>query len=215
MLPSSAHLVPFFVTTYVIILIPGPSVVFVISRGVALGRRAAVLTVLGNESGFFALLVLVAVGLGAVLSRSDAIFTALKLIGAAYLVVLGARAIRDRSSVSAGLRAAASEPPKRGRTIYREGLMVGLTNPKGLLIFSVIVPEFIDRSAGHETAQLLTLGAITVTMALLSDLIWAAISGTAREWLGRSPRRLEWMSAGGGVTMIGLGVALAVTGRRN
>jgi threonine/homoserine/homoserine lactone efflux protein len=77
------------------------------------------------------------------------------------------------------------------------------------------VPEFIDRSAGHETAQLLTLGAITVAMALVSDLLWAAVSGTAREWLGRSPRRLEWMSAGGGVTMIGLGVALAVTGRRN
>jgi threonine/homoserine/homoserine lactone efflux protein len=215
MLPSTDHLAAFLVTTYVLILIPGPSVVFVVSRGVALGRRAAVLTVLGNETGFSALLVLVAVGLGAVLARSDAVFTVLKLIGAAYLVLLGVRAIRERGSISQGLRSAASEPPKRGRTIYREGLVVGLTNPKGLLIFSVIVPEFIDRSAGHETLQLLTLGAITVAMALASDLIWAVASGAARQWLGGSPRRLERMSAGGGITMIGLGVALAVTGRRN
>jgi threonine/homoserine/homoserine lactone efflux protein len=215
MLPSTAHLAAFLVTAYVLILIPGPSVVFVVSRGVALGRRAAVLTVLGNETGFAVVLVIVAVGLGAVLARSDALFTVLKLIGAAYLVLLGVRAIRERGSISEGLRAAADEPRKHGRTIYREGLIVGLTNPKGLLIFSVIIPEFIDRSAGHETAQLLTLGAITVAMALASDLAWAAISGAARQWLGRSPRRLEWMSAGGGVTMIGLGVALAVTGRRN
>jgi threonine/homoserine/homoserine lactone efflux protein len=215
MLPSTDHLAAFLVTIYVLILIPGPSVVFVVSRGVALGRRAAVLTVLGNETGFTALLVLVAVGLGAVLARSDAVFTVLKLVGAAYLVLLGVRAIRERGSISQGLRRAASEPPKRGRTIYREGLIVGLTNPKGLLIFSVIVPEFIDRSAGHETLQLLTLGAITVAMALASDLIWAAASGAARQWLGGSPRRLEQMSAGGGIAMIGLGVALAFTGRRN
>jgi threonine/homoserine/homoserine lactone efflux protein len=215
MLPSTAHLAAFFVTTYVLILIPGPSVVFVVSRGVALGRRAAILTVLGNETGFTVLLVLVVAGLGAVLASSDTVFTALRLAGAAYLVLLGARAIRERGSISEGLRSAASDAPKRGRTIYREGLVVGLTNPKGLLIFSVILPEFIDRSAGHETLQLATLGAITVAMALASDLIWAAVSGAARQWLGGSPRRLERMSAGGGIAMIGLGVALAVTGRRN
>jgi threonine/homoserine/homoserine lactone efflux protein len=215
MLHSTAHLAAFLVTVYVLILIPGPSVVFVVSRGVALGRRAAILTVLGNETGFTLLLVLVAVGLGAVLARSDAVFTVLKFAGGAYLVLLGARAIRERGSISEGLRSAAAGPRKPGRTIYREGLVVGLTNPKGLLIFSVVLPEFIDRSAGHDTLQLLTLGAITVAMALASDLLWAAVSGAAREWLGKSPRRLERMSAGGGVTMIGLGVALAVTGRRN
>jgi threonine/homoserine/homoserine lactone efflux protein len=212
MLPGGGHLAAFLVTIYVLILIPGPSVVFVVSRGVALGRRAAILTVLGNETGFAALLLLVAVGLGALLARSDAVFTVLKLAGAAYLVFLGIRAIRERGSISDGLRSACAEPPKSGRRVYREGVIVGLTNPKGLLIFSVIVPGFIDRAAGHDTLQLLTLGAITVAIALASDLVWAAISGSAREWLGRSPRRLERMSAGGGVAMIGLGVALAVTG---
>jgi threonine/homoserine/homoserine lactone efflux protein len=215
MLPGGGHLVPFLLTIYVLILVPGPSVVFVISRGVALGRRAAVLTALGNEAGFACLLVLVAFGLGAVLARSDAVFTALRLAGALYLVVLGVRAIRERGSIADGLRVAHEDPPKSDVRIFREGVIVGLTNPKGLLIFTVIVPEFIDRSAGHDTLQLLTLGAITVAVAVVSDLAWAAVSGTAREWLGRSPRRLERMSAGGGVTMIGLGVALAISGRRN
>lgn len=92
--------------------------------------------------------------------------------------------------------------------------MVGATNPKGLLIFTAVLPEFIDRSAGHPTLQLATLGSICAVIALLSDSMWALASGTARAWLGRSPVRLERLSAAGGVTMILLGVGLALAGRR-
>jgi threonine/homoserine/homoserine lactone efflux protein len=97
----------------------------------------------------------------------------------------------------------------------REGFYVGCTNPKGLLIFTAILPQFIDRSQGHVTLQIATLGSICVVIALLSDAFWALIAGSARAWLGRSTRRLEALSAGGGITLVGLGVALAVTGRRN
>ena len=83
-----------------------------------------------------------------------------------------------------------------------------------MLIFTAILPQFVDRSQGHPTLQLLTLGAICVLMALLSDGAWGIFAGSARRWLGRSPRRLERLSATGGVMMIGLGVGLAVTGRR-
>ena len=212
MLPT-AHLWAFLVTVYVVILIPGPSVLFVVSRGIALGRRAALMTVLGNTSGLALQLALVAVGLGAILARSDTAFTVLKLLGALYLAYLGVSKIRDRKAL-AGALGVGHVAPRRTQRILREGFTVGATNPKGLIIFTAILPQFIDRSLGHTTLQLLTLGLICVVIAVLSDGAWALFSGAAREWLGRSPRRLEWLSAGGGVMLVGLGVGLAVSGRR-
>jgi threonine/homoserine/homoserine lactone efflux protein len=214
MLPTD-HLIPFLLTVYVLILIPGPSVLFTVSRGVALGRRAALGTVLGNTSGLFVQLVLVVVGLGSILARSDAVFTVLKLVGAAYLVLLGCRSIRDRKALAGALTSTAvAGTRRRTRTILREGFVVGATNPKGLIIFTAVLPAFVDRSAGHQTLQLATLGLVCVVIALLSDSTWALASGTARAWFGRSPTRLERLSAGGGVTMIALGAGLALTGRR-
>jgi threonine/homoserine/homoserine lactone efflux protein len=212
MLLPTAHLPALLVTVYVVILIPGPSVLFIISRGVSLGRRAAFISAVGNETGLTLQLLLVAVGVGSIVASSDAAFTVLKLIGAAYLVYLGVRNIRDRRKLAEafGLQRAA---PKSLRRTWREGFFVGATNPKGILIFTAILPQFIDRSQGHLTAQLLTLGLICVLIALLSDGVWALLSGTARAWLGRSPRRLERLSGGGGVMLIGLGVGLALTGR--
>jgi threonine/homoserine/homoserine lactone efflux protein len=209
----TGHLLEFLVTVYVLILIPGPSVLFVISRGVSLGRRAALATVLGNAGGFTLQLTAVALGVGAIVARSDAVFTTLKLAGAAYLVVLGVRNIRDRKALATAL-APAHGPKGLGR-IVREGFVVGATNPKGVIIFTVVVPQFIDRSQGHVTVQLALLGAICILVALLSDGAWAIASGSAREWLGSSPRRLERLGGVGGVMLVGLGVGLAVTGRRN
>jgi threonine/homoserine/homoserine lactone efflux protein len=208
----SAHLWEFFLTVYVVILIPGPSVLFVVSRGLALGRRAALATVLGNCCGFAVQLVLVSVGLGAVIARSDTVFVVLKLCGAAYLIYLGISKIRDRKAL-AGLLGVGALAPRRVRTAIREGFTVGVTNPKGLIIFTAILPPFIERSQGHATLQLLTLGAICIAMAMVSDGAWGLASGSARQWLGRSPRRLERLSATGGVMLVGLGVGLAVTGR--
>jgi threonine/homoserine/homoserine lactone efflux protein len=210
---STAHLVPFLLTVYVLILVPGPSVMFVVSRGVALGRRAALATVLGNTSGLVFQLALVVAGLGSLLATSDAVFTVLKLIGAAYLVLLGVRSIRERRQLAGALTPAAVAPRRTGR-ILREGFIVGATNPKGLIIFTAVLPNFINRSRGHATLQLATLGLICAVIAIVSDSSWAFASGTARAWLGRTPKRLERLSAGGGVTMIGLGIALALTGRR-
>jgi threonine/homoserine/homoserine lactone efflux protein len=212
MLPTR-HLLEFLLTVYVVILIPGPSVLFVVSRGIALGRRAALATVLGNSSGFATQLALVSLGLGAIIARSDTVFVILKLLGAAYLVYLGVRNIRDRKALAGLLRVRESEP-KPLRRIIREGYIVGVTNPKGLIIFTAILPQFIERSHGHATLQLLTLGALCIGLAFLSDGAWGLGSGTARAWLGRSPKRLERLSATGGVMLVGLGVGLAVTGRQ-
>jgi threonine/homoserine/homoserine lactone efflux protein len=213
MLPTH-HLLAFVLTVYVLILIPGPSVLFVISRGVSLGRRAALATVIGNATGLAFQLGLVAVGVGSVLARSEAVFTTLKLVGAVYLVVLGVRSIRHRKALATALTTPGVAPRSPAR-IIREGFVVGVTNPKGLLIFTAVLPQFIERSRGHETLQLASLGLICVIVALLSDSAWAIASGTARKWFGRSPRRLERLSAGGGLAMIALGAGLALTGRRS
>jgi threonine/homoserine/homoserine lactone efflux protein len=208
------HLVEFLLTVYLLILIPGPSVLFVVSRGVALGRRAALATVVGNAGGFALQLLLVSLGVGAIVARSDAVFTALKLLGAAYLVWLGVRNIRDRKQL-ARIFGNVQVAPKRLRRIVREGFFVGATNPKGIIIFTAVLPQFIDRSRGHVTLQLALLGTICIGIALLSDGAWAIASGTARHWLGRSTRRLERLSGAGGVLLIGLGVGLVVTGRKS
>jgi threonine/homoserine/homoserine lactone efflux protein len=208
------HLPEFLLTVYVLILIPGPSVLFVVSRGVALGRRAALVTVAGNATGFAFQLVLVSLGVGAIVARSDAVFTGLKLVGAAYLVLLGVRNIRDRKAL-ANVFGTVEVAPKSLRRIVREGFFVGATNPKGIIIFTAVLPQFIDRSRGHVTLQIALLGAICIVIALVSDGAWAIASGTARDWLGSSSRRLERLTGVGGAMLIGLGVGLALTGRKN
>jgi threonine/homoserine/homoserine lactone efflux protein len=214
MLPTR-HLLEFLLTIYVLIVIPGPSVLFVISRGVALGRRAALASVLGNAGGLLLQLVLVAIGIGSIVASSDAVFTVIKLLGAGYLVYLGARNVLRRKSLSALFTPSAGVEPKPLRRIIREGFFVGSTNPKGVLIFTAVLPQFIDRSQGHVTVQLALLGAICVVIALLSDGTWGLIAGSARQWFGRSPRRLERMTGAGGMMLIALGFGLALTNRRN
>jgi threonine/homoserine/homoserine lactone efflux protein len=154
-------------------------------------------------------------GVGSIVASSDTVFTTLKLIGAAYLVYLGIKNIRERKALAEVFSPAAAAAPKPLGRIVREGFFVGATNPKGVLIFTAVLPQFIDRSQGHDTLQLATLGAICVVIALLSDGAWAIASGTARQWLGRSSRRLETMTGVGGAMLVALGVGLAVTGRRS
>jgi threonine/homoserine/homoserine lactone efflux protein len=211
MLPTD-HFLTFLLTVAVLIMIPGPSVLFVVGRGVALGRRAALLTVAGNSCGLAVQLIAVALGVGAIVARSDAVFTTLKLLGALYLVFLGIRNIRDRKAL--GTLVSSQVEPKRLRRIVREGFIVGATNPKGVLIFTAILPQFIERSRGSVQVQLLLLGAISVAMGLISDGVWGIAAGSARAWLGRSQGRLEQLSTAGGLTLIGLGAALALTGRK-
>ncbi|HEX2378751.1 MAG TPA: LysE family translocator [Gaiellales bacterium] len=210
---STGSLIAFAVTAFALIVVPGPSVLFVISRGVALGRRAAVATVVGNAAGAYSQVVVVAVGLGALIERSAALFTAVKLVGAVYVAYLGVQAVRHRHRLASVIDAATA--PRSTRRILREGYVVGITNPKAAVFMAAVLPQFTDPAQGHVPLQLLVLGLIFVAIALVSDSIWGLAAGTARAWLGRSPRRLEALGGLGGLVMIGLGVRLAVTGRRD
>lgn len=212
MVPTS-HLLAFSLVALALIVVPGPSVLFVISRALCLGRRAALTTVVGNALGEYVQVVGVAVGVGVMVERSVLIFTAVKVCGAAYLIILGVRAIRHRSTMARVLEAATT--PRRTWRIFEEGFVVGLSNPKSVIFFATILPQFVDRSAGHVPAQLLVLGLVFLLIALVSDSAWGLAAGTARLWLARSPRRLERIGGTGGLVMIGLGVGVALTRRKD
>jgi threonine/homoserine/homoserine lactone efflux protein len=210
---SAGHLLAFSLVTFALIIVPGPSVLFVISRALAHGRRAAVTTAAGNEVGELVQVAGVAFGIGVVVERSAVVFTAIKLVGAAYLVILGVRAIRDPRSLARMLDAAAA--PRRTGRIFREGFIVGISNPKTGVFFAAVLPQFVDRSAGRVPVQLLLLGLVFVLIALVSDSVWGLAAGTARAWFARSPRRLARVGGAGGLVMVGLGARLAVTGRQS
>lgn len=212
-MPPTSHLLAFTVTAFVIIVVPGPSVLFVFGRALGLGRTAGVATVAGNTIGEYVQVLAVAFGIGALVERSVLAFTVLKLAGAAYLVYLGVQAIRHRRSLVATL----SAPIERKTTarIIADGFLVGATNPKTVVFLAAILPQFIDRQAGHVPAQILLLGAIFSAVALVSDSTYALAAGTARAWLARSPRRLELLGGTSGLVMIGLGATLALSGRKD
>jgi threonine/homoserine/homoserine lactone efflux protein len=210
---AGGSLLTYVLTIFVLIVIPGPSVLFVVSRGVALGRRAALATVLGNTAGLGVLAIIVSLGLGSIVARSVAVFTVIKLAGAAYMVLLGVRMFRDRHALARMLDVAVA--PKGMQRMLREGFVVGVTNPKAVILLTAVLPQFVDRSAGHVQLQFLLLGAISLVVGLFSDGAWAILSGTARVWLARSPRRLEALGGAGGLVLVGLGVRLALTGRKD
>jgi len=211
MVPPS-HLLTFVIAAALLIALPGPSVLFVIGRTLALGRRAGLLSVVGNASGMLIQTSLVALGVGAIVAQSIVVLTVIKFAGAAYLVFLGVQAIRHRREVSAPVE---QGPPRSTLRLLGEGFVVGITNPKSIIFFVAILPQFIDPAAGSIPLQLAELGLVFVLLALVMDSTWVFTAGAARSWFGRSPRRLSQLGVAGGVVMIGLGGALAVTGVKN
>lgn len=191
----------------IIILAPGPSVLFIIARAIAWGRKVAVVTVAGNVSGAFVLSSLVAFGLGPILQRSELAFIAVQWIGGLYLVYLGIDAIRKRKVHAADMTNQGPVEPTVFQSI-RDGFMVGVLNPKGLVFYAAVLPQFIDRDRGGVTGQLLFLGALFSVLAFFSDGGWGLLAGTARAWLAGDAGRLEKLRATGGCVMILLGASV-------
>ena len=212
-MPPAGHLLAFALISFALIVVPGPNVLFVISRSLMLGRAAGVSSAVGGQIGVYAQVAAVALGVGAVVERSVALFTAIKLAGAAYLVFLGVQAIRHRRSLGAALHAEVER--KTTGVLLRDGFVVGVSNPKAIVFFAAVLPQFVDASAGHVSLQMLLLGTVFTAIAVVCDSTWAVAAGTARAWIARSPRRLELVGGTGGLVMIGIGASLALTGRRH
>lgn len=205
----------FGLAAFIIIVIPGPSVVFVVGRALSYGRGVALASVAGNTLGLVTIVVLVALGLGAIVQESITVFLVLKLAGAAYLVWLGVDAVRRRREFLAGDGADLTGTPMTWARAIRQGYVVGASNPKGYMMLAAVLPQFVDRGAGEVPLQMLLLGLLATTIGLLSDSLWALIAAQLRTWFASSPRRGEAIGTLGGVSMIGLGVAVAVTGNQH
>jgi threonine/homoserine/homoserine lactone efflux protein len=211
MVPAD-RLLAFTLTAFVVIAIPGPSVLFVVARALACGRRVAVLTVVGNALGEYAQVIAVAFGVGALAERSVAAFTTLKLAGGAYLIYLGVKTFRERKSLAAAI--ATPVAPRSDRRAFLEGATVGVTNPKTVVFLAAILPQFVSKTGGHVPVQILVLGAVFAAIAIVSDTVWAIAAGGFRAWFSGSPRRLELVGGAGGLAIVAVGAGLLVSRRK-
>jgi threonine/homoserine/homoserine lactone efflux protein len=210
--PSASHLLAFLLAGVVLVAVPGPSVLFIVGRALAHGRRAALTSVAGNTTGVLLIVVAVALGVGAVAAASATVFSALKFAGAAYLVYLGVQTWRHRGDLGTALGAPGAPP---GRRVFWQGVAVGATNPKVLVLFVALLPQFTDPDAGDPAVQMLVLGLLFSLLAAALDSVWGLAAGAARGWFATSPARLRRVGGTGGVMMIGLGATLAFTGHRD
>lgn len=229
------NLLGFALASIALIALPGPSVLFVIGRTLTLGRTGGLLSVLGNSLGALPALLLVSLGVGTIVAQSATLFTVIKFAGAGYLVYLGIQAIRHRKDAGAPATAASTPAgntpaevpsPKRFAKLTRpftqpatrilgEAFLVGLTNPKTIVFFVAVLPQFVDYSAGAIPLQLAELGLVFIVLALIGDSLWAFTAGAARTWFAKSPKRIENLAGAGGAMMIGLGGVLAFTGSKS
>ncbi len=204
-IPLPSRLWEYLIATILIILAPGPSVLFTIARAIAWGRVAAIATVIGNAAGMFLVSVLVALGIGPILQRSDILYNGIQWAGGAYLIYLGYAAIAASKVDAADMQKTVGGKPSFFTSV-RNGFWVGVLNPKSVVFFAAILPQFIDQEKNNVTAQLLLLGAIFALIALISDGSYGLLAGTIRQWLAGDVRRLILMRLIGGVVMIALGI---------
>lgn len=189
-------------------LVPGPAVVFIVTRSVDQTRRAGMASGLGVACGNQALVVAAAFGLSALLATSEIAYDVVRFAGAAYLVYLGVRRLLDRSLPSETGDAA----PKPLSRLYGQGVVVGVLNPKAALFFFSFLPQFVSPGHGAVAVQMLILGTLVVAITLVSDCCYAALAGGVAQTLLRKPKVVRRQQIVAGCVYIGLGVAAAVSG---
>ena len=209
MLPDSSHLALFLSTTIVLLLIPGPAVLYIVAQSVEHGRRAGLTAVAGIHVGSTVHVAAATAGLSALLVSSALAFSAVKLVGAAYLIFLGVQRLLGRDG--GGEARPAGE--RDLRRIFRQGIVVNVLNPKTALFFFAFLPQFVDpgRSAAPQIA---VLGLIWIAVGLASDGMYAVLSGTVGSAVRSRPGFARVQRVATGFVLIGLGVAAALTGRR-
>ncbi len=204
---NPAHLPVFLIAALILLLTPGPAVLYIIARSLDQGRLAGFVSVLSIETGNFVHVLAATLGLSVLLASSPLAFDIVKYLGAAYLIYLGIRRLLTRESA---VQAEAAQSRNLWK-IYRQGVTVAVLNPKTALFFVAFLPQFVDASKGAVPLQLLTLGCLFVLMAICTDSAYSLLASSAGKWLSGMPAfpRFERYVAGG--IYIGLGI-LAVIG---
>jgi len=205
-LPSTLFL--FALAALALLLTPGPAVLYIVARSLSQGRTAGIVSGLGIALANLAHVAAAALGVSALLLSSALAFSALKYLGAAYLVYLGARQLLAREAGAA----AADFQPQPLRRIFSQGFLVNLLNPKPALFFLAFLPQFIDMGRRSPVAQTLALGVVFIVLAVTTDSLYALLAGSLRGWLtGRAAYARAERYVTGGI-YIGLGVAAALSG---
>ncbi|MEL0290988.1 MAG: LysE family translocator [Aquiluna sp.] len=201
-MPSAANILGFTLLAIVIIVVPGPGVLFAVGRALVLGTKPALLSVLGNALGVGVQIVVVALGLGVLIQSSPEAFFVIRVAGALMIGYLGIRAILHRRK---SLEDGADKPHSRS-TILKESVVVGLTNAKTLVFFLAALPSFVSVEDGNPIIQMLLLGLIFSIIGIASDSTYAVAAGRARDWLATSEQRLATFRGLGGLALTLLGV---------
>jgi threonine/homoserine/homoserine lactone efflux protein len=194
----------------VLIVTPGPAVLYITARSTTQGLRAGLASVVAVGTGNTVHALGAALGLAAVLASSALAFSVVKYLGAAYLILLGVRKLTSRPASAAETD---RQPPQASlRAVYVQGVVVSVLNPKTALFFLAFLPQFVTPARGHVTAQMLPLGGAFVLMAVMSDGAYALLAGTAGRWLWRHPRFVRGERYVSGTVYIGLGAFTALSG---
>ena len=205
-MPSLSTYALFIATALALLAIPGPAVLYVVSRSIDQGRRAGFASVCGIATGTVVHVVLATVGLSSLVLASRVAFDAVRYIGAAYLIFLGVRRLLTRQVEEDP----EGRAPRTVRDLYTQGLIVNLLNPKTIVFIFAFIPQFVDVNAGHVWLQILLLGLTVAGLGFTSDSLYAIVAGTVADRLRGTPliARVErWF---GGTVLIGLGVAAAI-----
>lgn len=208
-IPSADKLVLFVTAALVILLIPGPAVLYIVARSVAQGRTAGMVSVTGIHAATFIHVLAAALGLSVLLLSSALAFSIVKYAGAAYLVYLGLRKIFGPVEA---VGANGELPQYSHAKLFRDGFVVNLLNPKTAIFFFAFLPQFVDVSRGHVTQQITLLGLMMLVLGFCTDSAYALLSGTAAGWLKRSRGYVTFERYGSGLLFIGLGLAAAFSG---
>jgi len=208
-LPAPASIGLFAIAALALLLIPGPAVLYIVSRSLEQGRIAGLVSNLGIHAGTMVHVVAASLGLSALLMTSALAFAAVKYLGAAYLIWIGLRRIFGPEAAPDATRGAV----RRGHLqLVRDGFIVNLLNPKTALFFLAFLPQFADVSRGHVATQIAFLGLLFVALGLVTDSCYALVAGTAGDWIKRKHGPLRFERYVTGVVMIGLGVTAAFAG---
>ncbi|CAN5662266.1 LysE family translocator [soil metagenome] len=207
-MPAASTLLVFAAAGTLLIGVPGPNLLFIITRSITDGRRAGLVCGLGVETGTLVHVATAAIGLSALLASSATAFTVVKYAGAAYLIYLVILAFRRREHPTA----AEAVPAQSLAKTYRQGLLVQILNPKVALFFLAFLPQFVDPARGPAWTQILVLGAVLALLGLISDSLYALAAARAGGWLRRHPRVLGRERYLSGTVYVGLGVGAALTG---
>jgi threonine/homoserine/homoserine lactone efflux protein len=194
-----------------LLLMPGPAVLYIVTRSVEQGRRAGLVSVLGICSGTLFHVLAAALGISALLMSSALAFSTIRLLGAGYLVFLGVRTL-----MTPAVPADIMVEPAALRRVFAQGVVVNLLNPHTALFFFAFLPQFINPSRGRVSLQMITLGLLFVGLSVVTDSGWAIAAGTAGHWIKRHRlfNRGQRFVTGGALIGLGAATAFAGSGRK-